>query len=58
YVRTPPLAPGVARVMTAGEPEREARREREAAGIALDDATWAQLVAAGRSAGVEPPALV
>jgi uncharacterized oxidoreductase len=56
YVRTPPLAPGVARVVTAGEPERETRRAREAAGIELDAATWAQLVAAGRSAGVEPPA--
>lgn len=57
YVRTPPLAPGVARVITAGEPERDARRARAAAGIAIDEATWGQLVAAGRSAGVEPPAL-
>jgi len=37
--------------MTAGEPERQARREREAQGIAIDDATWGEIVAAGAKVG-------
>ena len=35
----------------AGEPERRARREREAAGIAIDDQTWAEIVGAGAKVG-------
>jgi hydroxycarboxylate dehydrogenase B len=38
-------------VLTAGEPERKARLEREAQGIALDDTTWGEIVAAGAKVG-------
>ncbi len=37
--------------MLAGEPERKARREREAGGIAIDDQTWAEIVDAGAKVG-------
>jgi hydroxycarboxylate dehydrogenase B len=40
-------------VLTAGEPERKARLEREAQGIALDDTTWGEIVAAGAKVGYE-----
>ena len=50
-------SPGDVRI--AGEPERSARAEREQAGIAIDDATWAEIEAAAakvgtRSAGPGP----
>ena len=45
------MAPGSDGVMLAGEPERKARRQREADGIALDDQTWAEIVAAGAKVG-------
>ena len=35
----------------AGEPEREARVRREREGIAVDDSTWAEIVAAGAKVG-------
>ena len=35
----------------AGEPERIARAERERSGIALDDTTWQEIVAAGEKVG-------
>lgn len=38
-------------VLVAGEPERIARREREARGIAIDDTTWAEIAAAARKVG-------
>ncbi len=38
-------------VMTAGEPERKARAEREVQGITLDDTTWGEIVAAGAKVG-------
>jgi uncharacterized oxidoreductase len=38
-------------VLLAGDPERQARREREATGIAIDDQTWAEIVAAGAKVG-------
>jgi uncharacterized oxidoreductase len=47
WLRQSPPAPGSDRVLLAGEPERKARQEREAQGIALDDQTWAEIVAAG-----------
>ncbi|HWP10672.1 MAG TPA: malate/lactate/ureidoglycolate dehydrogenase [Ramlibacter sp.] len=46
-----PAAPGFDHVRTAGEPEREARAQRERAGIAIDDQTWAEIVAAGAKVG-------
>ncbi len=40
-------------VMLPGEPERKARVERLADGINVDPETWAQIVAAGGSVGIE-----
>lgn len=51
WLRQSPPAPGSDSVLLAGEPERRARREREADGIALDDQTWAEIVAAGTKVG-------
>lgn len=38
-------------VLLAGEPERRARSQRETAGIAIDDATWGEIVGAGAKVG-------
>jgi uncharacterized oxidoreductase len=38
-------------VLLAGEPERAARHARERDGIAIDDTTWAEIVAAGAKVG-------
>ena len=51
WLRQSPPAPGGDGVMLAGEPERKARRQREADGIALDDQTWSEIVAAGAKVG-------
>lgn len=47
-----PLAPGSDGVMLPGEPERRTTTARRAAGIPLDDATWAQLTDAAAALGV------
>jgi hydroxycarboxylate dehydrogenase B len=47
-----PAEPG-GEVLTPGEPEIIARKKRLADGISLPDDTWAALVAAARSVGVE-----
>ena len=52
WLRQSPPAPGSEGVLLAGEPERQARRQREADGIALDDQTWAEIVAAGAKLGL------
>ncbi|RYY54138.1 MAG: malate/lactate/ureidoglycolate dehydrogenase, partial [Comamonadaceae bacterium] len=39
-------------VLLAGEPERQARERRTREGIAIDDHTWAEIVAAGAKVGV------
>lgn len=52
WLRQSPPAPGSQGVIIAGEPERQARREREHAGIAVDDTTWAEIVAAGAKLGI------
>ena len=36
----------------AGDPERAARKLREREGFELDEATWQEIVAAGRKVGV------
>ncbi|HET8746762.1 MAG TPA: malate/lactate/ureidoglycolate dehydrogenase [Ramlibacter sp.] len=51
WVKQSPPGAGSEGVMLAGEPERRARRQREAEGIALDDQTWAEIVAAGAKVG-------
>ncbi len=52
WVQGGPAAPGQASVLTAGQPERAARIQREADGIAIDAQTWAEIVDAGRKVGV------
>jgi uncharacterized oxidoreductase len=49
WLRKSPSATGG--VKLAGEPEREARAQREHEGIALDDTTWGEIVAAGGKVG-------
>ena len=51
WVRQGPVAPGIDAVLTAGEPERAARREREIEGIALDEQTWGEIEQAGLKVG-------
>ncbi len=51
WLRQGPAAPGGDGVKIAGEPERIARAERERSGIALDDTTWQEIVAAGEKVG-------
>ena len=53
WLRQSPPAPGFDAVRIAGEPEREARARRERDGIAVDDHTWGEIVAAGKKVGVE-----
>ena len=43
--------PGEA-IMTPGEPERASRAKRAQTGVPLPDETWASIVAAARSVGV------
>ena len=51
WLKQSPPAPDSEGVMLAGEPERKARRTREADGIAIDDQTWAEIVGAGAKVG-------
>ena len=51
WLKQSPAAPGFDRVRVAGEPEREARAQRERAGIAIDEQTWSEIVAAGAKVG-------
>lgn len=46
WLRKSPAGAGHDGVLTAGEPERAARAERERTGIAIDDTTWAEIEAA------------
>jgi len=52
WLRQSPPGAGFEAVQIAGEPERRARAARATAGIWLDDATWGEIVAAGRRVGV------
>lgn len=51
------VAPGFDKVRIAGEPEREARARRERDGIALDDNTWEEIVAAAAKLGLDRAAV-
>lgn len=55
WLKQGPAAPGFEEVLVAGEPERRARAERERDGIAVDDATWSEILQAGRKVGVDLP---
>jgi uncharacterized oxidoreductase len=46
-----PAREGFERVLVAGDPERAARREREANGVPVDATTWAQILAAAQKLG-------
>ena len=48
---SPPRS-GFDRVRTPGEPERESKQARMAAGVPVDRATWAEIVAAGGKVGL------
>lgn len=52
WLRAGPVGVGHDKVRIAGEPEREARAERSVAGIAIDAATWEEILAAGEKVGV------
>lgn len=52
WLREGPAAPGVDAVKIAGDPERKARLDREANGVAVDDATWAEIGESARKAGL------
>lgn len=52
WLREAPVGVGFDAVQIAGEPERRARLQREREGIWLDDASWAEIVAAGAKVGV------
>jgi uncharacterized oxidoreductase len=52
WLRQSPAAAGGDGVQLAGEPERAARAQRLQAGIAMDDATWAELEQAAAKAGL------
>lgn len=52
WLQTGPVAPGFDAVQIAGDPERAYRAQRSAQGIAVDEQTWQEIVAAGRKVGV------
>jgi uncharacterized oxidoreductase len=52
WLKQSPPAPGSEGVLVAGEPERQARKERGQAGIVVDDTTWNEIQAAGRKVGL------
>jgi LDH2 family malate/lactate/ureidoglycolate dehydrogenase len=52
YVKSAPTAPGVAAIMSPGEPEAIAQQRREGEGIVLDDATWQQIMGLARELGI------
>ena len=51
WLRQCPPGPGFDRVRIAGEPEREARLQREQRGIVIDDTTWNEIALAGAKVG-------
>ena len=54
-VKKAPTAPGFDEILLPGEPEHRSTETRMRDGIPLDEATWSDLVGAGRDWGVEPP---
>jgi hydroxycarboxylate dehydrogenase B len=51
WLKQAPAAPGTDAVRIAGDPEREQRQQRRAAGITVDDTTWAEIGEAARKVG-------
>jgi uncharacterized oxidoreductase len=56
HIASPP-AEGVDHVKIAGEPEREWKKQRLAAGIPVDPTTWGEIVAAGAKVGRDNAAI-
>jgi uncharacterized oxidoreductase len=52
FVKASPKAPGSDGVLVAGEPERQTRKVRLAAGIPIDATTWGEIIAAGERVGI------
>ncbi|MFM0339610.1 malate/lactate/ureidoglycolate dehydrogenase [Paraburkholderia fungorum] len=52
WVKASPLAAGADRIYEPGEPERVTRAQREAEGVPIDPATWAQIRAAALAVGM------
>jgi len=52
YATASPPQPGVGRVRTPGEPEREIKTRRMLDGIPVDSVTWGEIVAAGAKVGL------
>jgi uncharacterized oxidoreductase len=53
WVRSSRTAEGHEQVQVAGEPERHCRARRLAEGVRIDATTWYEILAAGRSSGVD-----
>ncbi len=51
WIKAGPAGPGFDSVQLAGEPERQARREREVKGIEIDPETWREIQQAGDKVG-------
>ncbi len=52
YATASPPQPGVGRVRTPGEPERETKARRLVDGIPVDSVTWGEIVGAGAKVGL------
>ena len=52
WIKQSPAASGFDAVQMAGDAERQARMEREASGIEVDEQTWQEIVDAGQKVGV------
>jgi uncharacterized oxidoreductase len=52
YATASPPQPGLERVRTPGEPERETKARRLVDGIPVDSVTWAEIVVAGAKVGL------
>ena len=57
YIRTTAPAVGVDRVRLPGDPEREMMAARLAGGILIDDNSWASILRAGASVGLDESAV-
>jgi uncharacterized oxidoreductase len=53
WVRSAPLAAGATEILIPGEPEARMERERRAAGVPIEDATWRQIQDVAVEAGVD-----
>jgi LDH2 family malate/lactate/ureidoglycolate dehydrogenase len=57
WVKSSPTMPGYSKIYLPGEIEEETRRRREAEGVAIEDSTWSDILAAAQSVNVPAPAL-